>query len=196
MQRRKSLCGAACAVVSLALSGRAAVATVTEYHDASQWQNAVGQSNTITFTGWPNFTLLTNQYANFGVVFTQGNDFVLYTSSFVTDGVGVSGGSGIQLSFASPQHGVAVDFPGNVKFQLFSQGTLIYTSNDFVDGFPDGEFGGLVATQSFDTAIITDPSDNIVYIDNLYFGPVLPAPGALPLLAFTAVIQTGRRRRD
>ena len=86
-----------------------------------------------------------------------------------------------------------MEFPGNVRFQLFSNEELIYTSSVF--GLePTGNFAGLLSTETFDAAVILDPFDEFVFIDDLHFG--VPAPGTLWLLAFLGLSSaSGRRRR-
>lgn len=45
-------------------------ATVTEFTNHNQWVNAVGEFTMIDFTGFPEGTFLTNQYAGIGVLFS------------------------------------------------------------------------------------------------------------------------------
>src|SRR5262245_3944366 len=67
-------------------------AAVTEYTNKSSWQTAVGNNyTTIDFLGYPNTTFITNQYASLGVIFTDGNDSIWHTPSYVIDGAGLQG---------------------------------------------------------------------------------------------------------
>ncbi len=84
-----------------------------------------------------------------------------------------------------------MDFPGLVQFELFHNGEPVYTSTVFSDIL--GNFAGLLSTQPFDAALISDPSDDAVFIDDLHFG--VPTPPTLALLAFAALIACRRRRR-
>ena len=171
-------------------------AGVTEFTDRAEWEAAVGQFTTIDFTGFPEFTTITDQYQDSGVLFTDGNDSIVFNEgSFLNDGVGLRGGllDDIELSFSTPQGWIGVDFPGDVRVLLFSRGELIHFSSFFSAG-PDGVggFAGLVSTELFDAAVILDPVDDFVFIDDLHFG--VPAPGGLMLLALAGIWPRRRRR--
>ena len=176
-----------CALVLPAHAG------VTEFTDRAEWETAVGAFSTINFTGFPEFTVITDQYADLGVFFTDANDVIrLSDNLFPTDGAGLGGGAfdDIELSFVTPQLWIAVDFPGLVQFELFQGAELIYSSTVFS---APRNFAGLLSTQPFDVALISDPSDDAVVIDNLFFG--VPAPPTLALLAFAALTACRRRHR-
>jgi len=165
---------------------------VTEFTDRAEWETAVGVLTTIDFSGWPEFTVITDQYQDLGVLFSDGNDTILFSNAFQNDGVGLGGTvDDIELSFDAPQLWIAVDFPGLVQFELFHNGELIYVSTP-IDDVP-GNFAGLLSTEPFDVALISDPSDDAVFIDDLHFG--VPAPPTLAVLAFGAVVTCRRRRR-
>ena len=168
-------------------------AGVIEFTDRAEWEAAVGQFSTIDFTGFPKGTTITDQYADLGVFFADGNDFIrMGEFLFPNDGWGLGGGffDDIELSFDTPQFWIAVNYPGNIQLGLLREGVLIYTSTVFSDIL--GNFAGLLSTQPFDAALISDPSDDAVFIDDLHFG--VPAPGGLCLLALAAICH-GRRRR-
>jgi hypothetical protein len=170
-------------------------ATATTYEDRSLWQNIVGDHTTITFQGFPNHTLITDQYAHLGVLFTDGHDFIRYNDSFLNDGVGLGSTDiiygTIHMSFAQPLYAIASDVLSLIDIQLFSDGRMIYGSDPFDDS--QSRFGGLISTVPFDAVVIRDPSDGAVSIDDLYFGPPIPAPGTLA--AFAVVLLTPRRRQ-
>jgi hypothetical protein len=172
-----------------------AFGTVTTYTNKSSWQSAAGSWSTVTFTELPLDTLVTDQYADLGVTFTDGSDYTLYSpTSFPTDHVGLNGAfDTIDVAFSAPMTSIAVEFPGNVKFKLYSQGKLIYTSPMFGQ-FAAGNFGGLVTDTTFDSAEIYDPFGE-VFIDNLHFGPPIPAPSALALLGAGVLLRGCGRRR-
>jgi len=170
-------------------------ATVTAFTDKHAWQAAAGSFATITFTEIPAGTFLDTQYANLGVVFTDGTDLVFLNSMFINDGTGVRSVEDdlISVAFTQPMTAIAVDFPGAVTFRLYNQGQLIYTSGIFgSNGI--GWFGGLISTQPFDAAVIIDPFE-YVFIDDLFFGPPIPAPGALALLGAAGLLAPRHRRR-
>ena len=152
-------------------------ADVQEFTDKDEWIDAVGAFTTIDFTGFPAGTWITDQYADFGILFTDGDDWIHNTCSYVNDCWGLVGGGSnnqITLAFDTPQLWIGVDYPGAMKFELFSEGRLIYTSSDFgVNG--TGHFAGLLSTSLFDGAVLSDWVDGFVSIDDLHFGA--PAPG-------------------
>ncbi len=170
----------------------AAPAGVLEFSDRDEWFAAVDQVTTIDFTDFPHGTLLSNQYDELGVLFTDRVDIVLCCGgAFPNDGAGVNGVGSISLAFTAPQYAIAVDFPGDVMFDLYNGGELFYTSSQFGGG-GIGNFGGLISTQPFDAAVISDPVDDHVFIDDLHFG--VPGAGA-PWLFGAAAFFPRRRRR-
>jgi hypothetical protein len=161
------------------------------------WMTDMGSHATIDFTGFPANTIITTQYQSLGVTFTDGTDRIFASpNAFPNDGWGLNGAfDEIHLGFNQPMYGLGVDFPGIVKFRLYWQGALIYTSTDFIFG-DIGSFAGLISDQPFDAALINDPTGG-VFIDDLFFGPPVPAPSAvsLILLAGAARGRRGRARR-
>ena len=175
-------------------NGQALGGFVEEFTDKDEWIAAVGRFTTIDFTGFPDGTFITDQYADLGVLFVGGNENIfLSDNAFPNDGAGLDDGgfTPIAVSFDTPQAWIAVDFPGTVQFELFSGGELIYTSSAFGGGGA-GFFAGLVSTELFDAAVIDDPGDFSVAIDDLHFG--VPAPATLALLALGSLFSTRRRR--
>ena len=175
-------------------NGEALGGFVEEFTDKAEWISAVGRFTTIGFTGFPDGTLITDQYADLGVLFVGGNENIfLSDNGFPNDGAGLFGGGLlIAVAFDTPQAWIAVDFPGRIQFELFSAGELIYTSNEFGVGGV-GNFAGLVSTELFDLAVMSDPSDMDVFIDDLHFG--VPSPPVLALLALAGLFSARRRRR-
>ncbi len=172
--------------------GTGALGGVWEFTDSLEWQAAVGPFTTIDFTGLPNGTFVTDQYAELGILFTDGNDFIHMSGSHVNDGWGLGGNEAIHLSFDTPQAWIAVDFPGGLKIELFKDGALIYTSGNFGLG-GTGNFGGLLSSQPFDGVVLTDWIVGDVFIDDLHFG--VPAPPTLALLALASLFSRCSRRR-
>ncbi len=183
---------AAAFVASAILVASPVYAGVQEFTDKDEWIDAVGEFTTIDFTGFPDGTFITDQYADLGVLFTDGNDTIHNTCGYENDCWGLRGSDTITIAFDSPQAYIAVDYPGGMKFQLFSEGRLIYTSGDFGLGGA-GNFAGLLSTDLFDGALLYDWIDGTVFIDDLHFG--VPAPGSLPLLALGALTQRRRRQQ-
>ncbi len=148
---------------------------VIVFLDKDAWIAAVKEFTTIDFTQLPQGTFVTDQYADLGVHFTDGNDTIFVTPSFVNDGKGLAGNGDTMLAFDTPQAWIGADFPGFLRIQLFSGGELIYTSSLF--GNPGvGFFGGLVSSELFDAAFLSDPADDDVFVDDIHFGvPACPA---------------------
>ncbi len=163
---------------------------VQEFTDKDEWINAVGEFTTIDFTGFSEGTFITDQYADLGVLFTDGNDTISVNDGFLNDGSGLRGSDTITIAFNSPQAYIGVDYPGGMKFELFSEGQLFFTAIN--DSAGVGNFLGVLSTELFDTAILSDPNLTDVFIDDLHFG--VPAPGTLALLALGALCMCRRRR--
>ncbi len=168
-------------------------AGVLEFTDRAEWEAAAGRFATTDFTGF-GVTIITDQYQDLGVLFTDGNDASRFSpGTFLNDDWGLNGNGEIHLSFDTPQSWIAVDFPGFLRILLFSGDKLIYFSSIFAEPGGVGGFGGLVSSELFDSAILTDPGDDLVFIDDLHFG--VPAPGTLSLLAVAAFWHSRRRER-
>ncbi|MCI0677331.1 MAG: hypothetical protein L0Y42_16345 [Phycisphaerales bacterium] len=175
----------------------AANAEVAEFTNRAEWVSAIGgfeQMQTISFFEYPQGTLLNDQYTNLGVTFPDGNDFIISSSAYLLDGVGATSLFGpITLEFDEPRISIGVHFPGFLIIKLYSEGSLIYTSNEFGVGGA-GFFGGLIATQAFDAAELIDPAGG-VSIDTVHFGLPVPAPGGLALLSIAGLVMRRSRRR-
>jgi MYXO-CTERM domain-containing protein len=168
-------------------------AEVTSFEDRDEWEVVVGEFTTIDFTGFDQLTIITDQYADLGILFTDGSDWIIFDGDF-EDGSGLGGGFGddIEISFDEPQYWIAIDFVGLAQFELFRDGELIYTSYVFDDN--PSTFAGLFSTEPFDAVVLDDPTAGFISIDNLYFGPPIPAPGAFGLIGLSAFLGTRRRR--
>jgi hypothetical protein len=171
-------------------------AEVVEYDEKDQWEAAAGAWSTADFTGFPDNTPIDEQYADLGVHFVDGYDFVLCCDyeTFPQDGAGLDGNEYVDLVFDAPMYSIAADFPGNLGFDLYFEDEFFYRSSEFGIGGV-GNFGGLVSMQPFDRAVLweygTYPN---VAIDDLHFGPPIPAPPAIALLS--AALVAARRRRE
>ena len=172
MNRRLSLLA-----LTLMLLGARAHGGVQEFTDKDEWIAAVGDFATVDFTGFDVGTIITDQYADLGILFTDGNDRIQHTASFVNDEWGLDGNGDIRVAFDTPQLWIGVDFPGGMRFELFSDGRLIFTSFDYVPG-GHGNFFGLLSNESFDVVVLGDIGGFEAEIDDLHFGP--PGPGNCP----------------
>jgi len=135
------------------------------------------------------------EYFGVGVTFADGNDTILTSgSAFPTDGSGLNGNGSIELLFTEPQTHIGTDFPGALRFALYNGPTLLYTSSQFGSSGA-GHFGGIVVQDgSFDRAILSDPVDAFVFLDNLHYA-VIPEPGTLLLAGLGSVMILARRGR-
>ncbi len=171
------------------LSVSSAYGGVAEFTDKDAWIAAVGQFTTIDFTGFPVGTFITDQYADLGVLFTDGSDSIVAIGAF-PDGFGLDGNPSMHLSFDSPQLWLAVDHPGSVQIDLFSGGNLFHSAVFFHAGH--GFFSGVLSAELFDSVVISDPAVGDVFIDDLHFG--VPSRGVIAFLALGGLHH--RRRRD
>jgi hypothetical protein len=180
--------------IMLALAAHPASGAVEEYTSKSAWMNAAGEYTTLNFAGFPEYTVLTDQYSQVGVTFSDGIDLIVYDSGFLNDGAGLYGAiDSITVQFSQPINLVAVDFPGGVQMILYYQGNLVYESSYFgVQSY--GNFAGLTSNEPFDSVVIWD-IQSAVYIDDLHFGPPIPAPPVGALMAIGLGLQRGRRRQ-
>jgi hypothetical protein len=178
-------------VVSFAAPVRA---EIIEFRHKAEWEGDVGEFTTIDFTGFDQLTIITDQYADLGILFTDGSDWIIFDGDF-EDGSGLSGGFGddIEISFDEMQHWIAIDFVGIAQIELYRDGELIETSSIYDDTV--STFGGLISSEPFDAAVIDDPSASFITIDNLHFGPPIPTPGVLVLVGLGVLGACDRRRR-
>ena len=141
---------------------------VVVFDNIEDWASPVGSFTTIDFTGFPDGTPITDQYADLGVLFTFGADFVVCCSELLypPDGAGLDGNAGTEVVFDTPQSWLAVDFPGLITVELYRGEELLF-SGEFGGG--DALFIGFVSTEVFDRAFFRDGSN--VNLGNLYFGP-------------------------
>ena len=172
MNSRNIITRFSAALLSVTIS-HFAIADVLELTEKDDWINLVGDFTTIDFTGFEDGTFITDQYAHQGVLFTDGNDNIHHTCSYVNDCRGLAGSPDTHLLFDTAQTYIAVDYPGAMQLELFSKGELIYTSSGFGVG-GTGFFAGLVCVQPFDSAVLTDWVLDEVSIDDLHFGYGIP----------------------
>lgn len=168
-----------------------ASAGVTAITNKQQWQAASGQY-------LPAFTVVTDQYAPLGIQFTDGNDFIRVSGSYSDNhglaSVDAPGDVGrVHMSFCEPIYAIGFEFLDVLVIDLLSDEELLFTSNWYVSGFTP--FVGLISTVPFDAVIARDINQNVMTIDNILFGPPVPAPGGLLTLGVGAIILAGRRRR-
>jgi len=166
-------------------------ADLVVYDDKAAWEAAVGGNfSTMDFTGFPENTIITDQYAHLGAIFTQGG-FITFTGSFEQDGWGLSSNlDEFILEFDQPMSWLAADHPGIVQYFLYLDGKLV--GQTLVLGGDVGSFSGILSDTPFDSVVILDPV-GVPNVDDLHFGPAIPAPAAWVLLTLGGL--TRRRTR-
>jgi len=190
-----------CAMVKLLavlFIGQSAHAGLTTYTDRGAWFGDVsGAGAAITSIGFDELgglAIVTDQYQHLGVTFTDGNDstrgedFIV----FPRDGWGLDGNPDIAMEFDGLRNAIAVDYPGDVTFDLY-QGDEHVGSHDFIAG-GFGNFGGLISSIFFDRVHLTDPVVGNATIDDLHFA-FIPAPAGLLILLPWTVLRSRIRRR-
>ena len=171
-----------------------AAADVIWFVERSEWEATVADYSTIDFTGFPPGTFITEQYAALGAHFIDGTDSVYFNPGlFLNDEYGLDGNGDITVTFDAPIYWLAVDYPGMLQVDLYSGSQPVYSSGP-IGGSGAGFFFGLLSTEPFDMAVLIDPIFPDAVIDDLHFGPPIPAPPAIALLALAAARPKRRRR--
>ncbi len=90
MRARETL--GALVAAAVAGPGNVCLAGVAEFDVKQAWIDAVGPFFTVDFTGFPGGTFITDEYADLGVLFTDGVDVILCCDEgFPNDGAGLNG---------------------------------------------------------------------------------------------------------
>lgn len=141
----------------------------TDYTDKATWQAVWGGDITsVGFADLPSGTVVTDQYADEGLLFTDGNDRTLAYSA-TTDGMLLMGSGRIEIALDTPAAAIGVDYPGGLRIQLFNDaGDLVYTSGNF-GGNGAGFFGGVI-DGAFTYVVLSDWVDDFIFIDNVHVG--------------------------
>jgi len=186
-------------MVSVLSLSRPASAGVVEFEDEQRPDffaavGGEGNVSTVDFTGFEDFTPITDQWAHLGVHFsgfvvTTGFDDFLYPN----DGWGARGEPDITVTFDEPINWVAADMPGSLNIELYKDDQLIYSSSNLSHG-GTGNFGGLISDQPFDQARLFRDNVFLVAMDDLHFGPPIPTPGVGAPLVLTLFARRRRRR--
>jgi hypothetical protein len=179
----------ACPVVTIGV--RAADAGMIEFEDRSAWEAAIGDYTTVDFTGFDAGTVITTQCSDLGITFTDG--FYLIQASglaYPNDGWGLDGNGNVTVRFEEPQSWFAAEFPGLLRFWLYREDELVYTTTTLPTGAIDN-FLGVVFPETFDRIYLDGFGP--AHMDDLLFGAPVPGPAALPVLVF-AIVRERRRR--
>lgn len=186
-------------MVTIALLGlinstaRADFIEIIEPDEQPLWEELVGEFTTITFEELPQFTIVNDQYEDLGITFGGDINSVIFGSSYPNDGVGLDGNTQVRLTFEMPITAFAMHFPGGTDVAYFRDGEQIPGGGPF-GGSGSGFFYGFVSTVPFDEVLLFDAFGGQVFVDDLYFGPPIPAPGAAAPLLLTGMLRRRRRR--
>ena len=157
------------------------------------WDDVIPEYTTIDFTGFESLVLFPNEYySDLGVTF-GGTNVTFHTSSFGNDGEGIWGQGDTWAYFDEPMNWLGVSHAGGIRFDLYLEDELVYSSG----AFSSNSMSGVKLDQEFDSVNFyrVSPGDS-VYIDDIYFGnwAMVPAPGAAILFGFAAFGARRRRR--
>jgi hypothetical protein len=169
-------------------------ASVQIFFNQSAWVSAVGgpdQITTLDFVSQTPMFIPSDYYAEFGVLFPEGDEGVSLYIGPSGDGWGMfTINNTITMDLTSPRTHLAIETNATLyQLRLFRQGVL--QSQVWVFG----PFTGILSAQPFDRAILINTGANGVNIDNLHFGGI-PSPCGLAVLVATTLLGgRGRRRR-
>ena len=194
-------------LTALSAPAAASVTTFTGSATPADWLSAVGGPvTTITFDGMADGTVVTNQFADQGIVFTQtgvvGNTTTPTAASYLVCQTNrpanqpIQATDGFRATFSAPMHalGMSAFCPSStLMITLYSGGNAIWSGmlgpnfNPTENAFPL-PFCGLLSDQGFDAVwVAPTPSDgypgivgNFLVTDTLSFSTV-PGPGVLGL---------------
>jgi hypothetical protein len=198
MQSYRGRCSMA--VIALGVSAAAQAGFVGTYGaaNADQWFGAAAGFATVAFTGFPEGTQITEQYAALGIHFSipagsGGNAVQASAVMYPQDGWGLAGSRAIEMTFDSPMHAFAAYFPGDARFEFYAGSTLLYAQTRVGD---INSFAGFTSTESFDRVLLraNEPTSFGLFVDNLYFSAV-PSPAVLALAAVAGRMRGAGRRR-
>lgn len=181
------------AVIAGVLPSGTAHADVQAFTDKQAWIDAVGDFNTIDFTGFEEGTIITDQYADLGVWFTTGYDEIGFSADrYPNDNWGLDGNLGYTtLAFDSPQYWFGADYAFGLGIWFFRDDELVLVAS--FGGQGGGHFGGIISDEPFDGLRLTgDPLGCCPFIDDLYVG--VPGSGGLAVLIVAGVCIRRRRR--
>ncbi len=183
--------------VALALAEGGVAGIIYSPTSKDDWSSFVnGQFTTIGFTG-DYLQFVTEQYADLGVHFSDGDDYGVSNSKF-TDGFGIKGnccgGGSITVTFDAPQTWVAANYLGILKIALYMDDVFIDSKDIFQPGVLN-KFQGVVSDVAFNKVILSDTGDGLPFVDDLHFGGPIPAPGVLAAFVGAAGLSLGGRRR-
>jgi len=189
----------------LASAGSAPGGTIETFDEFDPWQNEAGPFTTIQFLGAGELvegTVVTDQFIDEGVIFAGWDEACQYCGKFFPgfsqDPWGINAGENADIRFTQPMTTFAAHFPGAMDFTVYNGDDIVFTTQ-FSDFMDNSNFGGFVSDQPFDRVVLHNPNfvPNVIwtYVDNIYFGPPIPAPGVLVVFAVGLGMSGAPRRR-
>jgi len=172
-----------------------AKADIIEFFDFATWDAAVDTFSIVDFAEYPEFTIITDQYEDVGVVLGGPGALVIENPGFPPDGHGVRGAGQIDVRLDGPRFSFGASFIGEIAFDLYYQGAFVAGPLSVQLG-DAGSFSGVMSDVPFDQVIIYEyitPGDP--FVGDLYFGPIVPAPGTWVVAAGGVLLVRGGRRR-
>jgi len=168
----------------------------TKFTNFGAWQSQTPSYTELDFTEFPQWTFITDQYADQGVVITaEAPPVVFFAGTFPIDNTGIfSQGNWIDFTFSEVQRSFALHGVSSWKLDFYL-GSQFIGSTGVVSNpaqLPAQTFAGGVSATGFDRVRLVDWSPNSLSVDNFYFSTIPGPPG---LAAFAMALATGRRRR-
>jgi len=183
------------AILATAVIGNAAIGSLVVTTDSATWFESVDPVTTIDFTDLAQNEFVTDQYAHLGATFFGTAIGHHSASIFQTDGKGILGWTQteVELEFDLPRTEFALQF-ASLNFMV-----NFHLGEDFVGSTPVmssfiSTFIGIKSSLPFDRVEMFAFSHAVTYIDNIYFGAPIPAPGVLAFVAFVGLVSRRRRR--
>ncbi len=184
--------------ISAAALASFAHADLTTFTNFGLWQSQTPSYTNLGFTEFPQWTFITDQYADQGVVITaEAPPVVFFAGTFPIDNTGIfSQGSWIDFNFSEVQKSFAMHGVGawKLEFYLGSQflGATGVVSNPAQ--LPEQTFAGGVSSTGFDRVRLVDFTPNSLSVDNFYFSTI-PGPSGLAAFGIALAVRSRRRRR-
>jgi len=179
--------------------------TINTYDDFDTWEADAGEYTSILFSEPDVYSFgltIVDQYEDEGVIFAGWDalcDSLTCSPYFQQgDGAGLQGGELIDMRFTQPMQTFGAHFALLMDFTLYYEGEIVFSST-FGDANDFSVFGGVVSDQPFDRVVLKNPQFQPplvqTLVDNVYFGPPIPAPGVLVVFAIGLGMSGAPRRR-
>ena len=172
-------------------------ADLTTFTNFGLWQSQTPSYTNLGFTEFPQWTYITDQYADQGVVITaEAPPVVLFLDTFPIDSTGIfSQGSWIDFNFSEVQKSFAMHGVGTWKLEFYLDGTFVGTTGWVPNAgqLPNQTFAGGMSSIGFDRVRLVDWSPPSLSVDNFYFSAI-PGPQGLAAFGIALAVRSRRRR--